>query len=169
MGGDAFVGLPLDIFMRFVDVGERRGVAVAPGPAAIPVPLARPGSHVGEDREELQDGGGLDDPLKDATSAGDARTGRPLADPPRAADRLITPESDVDDLGSLEYEVSRCASRCSCCVAAARAPHRSLTLTQAGRKRTRPEGRTMRGSRVAADRDTFLLWYMQLSFERVGG
>jgi hypothetical protein len=105
MGGDAFVGLPLDIFMRFVDVGERRGVAVAPGPAAIPVPLARPGSHVGEDREELQDGGGLDDPLKDATSAGDARTGRPLADPPRAADRLITPESDVDDLGSLEYEV----------------------------------------------------------------
>ena len=105
MGGDAFVGLPLDIFVRCVDVGERRGVAVAPGPAAIPVPLARPGSHVGEDREELQDGGGLDDPLKDATSAGDARTGRPLADPPRAADRLITPESDVDDLGSLEYEV----------------------------------------------------------------
>jgi hypothetical protein len=85
--------------------------------------------HIGEDREELQDGGGLDDPLKDATSAGDARTGRPLADPPRAADRRITPESDVDDLGSLEYEVRQPLQ--PCCVAAARAPHRSLTLTQA--------------------------------------
>ena len=75
-------------------------------PGQPPFPCRWRGTgHIGEDREELQECGGLDDPVKDATSAGDARTGRPLADPPRAADRRILPESDVDDLGSLEYEV----------------------------------------------------------------
>jgi hypothetical protein len=74
------------------------------GEAPFPYSFRGEGHILGR-RQELQDGG-LYDRLDDAASAGDARRsmaeGPPLADPPRAADRLMTPESSVDDLGSLE-------------------------------------------------------------------